>query len=246
MNYHAIHDRLIVRARFRHLVGYCEKHHVKPKSISGSGDPSNIVALTAKEHFVVHHLLIKCYDGEAKKKMQLAFWMMFKRSPHTVRHVTSARTYAWARQQVSDARRGTRRTPETIAKMSAGAMGKAAWNKGIPQTKEVRQKLRAANLGKPSPAKGLRGYKHTPEAIAKIVAAGRRPCSPETRLKISLAQIGKPKPPTFGYKPTPETIAKLRRASQRPRGPLSQETRLKISLALKGRPKLRRVQNACP
>jgi len=41
------------------LVGYFEKHHIIPKCMGGSDSPDNIVALTAREHFVAHQLLVK-------------------------------------------------------------------------------------------------------------------------------------------------------------------------------------------
>ena len=54
MNYLNIYNSIIDRAKTRNLPGYTEKHHVVPKSIGGSDDKSNIVELTAKEHFVCH------------------------------------------------------------------------------------------------------------------------------------------------------------------------------------------------
>ena len=56
--------------------GYHEKHHIIPKSIGGSNDESNLIYLTAKEHFVCHLLLTKMFDGEYKSKMIRAFWMI--------------------------------------------------------------------------------------------------------------------------------------------------------------------------
>lgn len=38
---------------------YCEKHHIIPKCLNGSNDITNLVYLTAKEHYVAHHLLCK-------------------------------------------------------------------------------------------------------------------------------------------------------------------------------------------
>jgi hypothetical protein len=244
MNYQRLYHLIMTKAQSRSLIGYCEKHHIIPRSIGGSNDDDNIARLTAKEHFVAHHLLIKCHIGKEKRKMQLAFWMMFKKSPLTSeRCVSNARTYEWARKQASAARRGVPRTPETLAKMHRFPKGHKPWNTGIPKTDQEKEKLRAAQLGKPSGNKGHH-YKHTPEAIAKIIAAGKRPCSEETKRKISLAQIGVSKPSMIGYKHTPETIEKLRLLGQRPRGPLPLETKMKISAALKGKPKQAKGQNA--
>jgi ribosomal protein L37AE/L43A len=48
---------------------YCEKHHIIPKSLGGLNDKTNLVFLTAREHFVCHKLLPKMLDGLAKHKM---------------------------------------------------------------------------------------------------------------------------------------------------------------------------------
>lgn len=36
---------------------YTEKHHIVPRSLGGNNSASNLVKLTAKEHFVCHRLL---------------------------------------------------------------------------------------------------------------------------------------------------------------------------------------------
>lgn len=64
MNYQAHYDRLIERARERVLTGYVEVHHAVPKCMGGSDDKSNLVQLTAEEHYVAHQLLHKIYPNE--------------------------------------------------------------------------------------------------------------------------------------------------------------------------------------
>jgi len=39
--------------------GYVEKHHIIPKSLGGTNNPSNLVVLTGREHWVAHLLLWK-------------------------------------------------------------------------------------------------------------------------------------------------------------------------------------------
>lgn len=57
--YTKIYFAIINAAKGRLRVGYTETHHIIPKCLGGSDDPSNLVKLTAKEHFVCHHLLTK-------------------------------------------------------------------------------------------------------------------------------------------------------------------------------------------
>ena len=43
--------------------GYVERHHILPRALGGTDDSSNLVALTAREHFLAHMLLAKIYGG---------------------------------------------------------------------------------------------------------------------------------------------------------------------------------------
>ncbi len=70
------HDSIIDRAKNRVLSCYTEKHHIIPRSCGGSDDKSNLVKLTAREHFIVHLLLTKILKGNNKDKMILAFSFM--------------------------------------------------------------------------------------------------------------------------------------------------------------------------
>jgi hypothetical protein len=63
VDYRAHYDRLIERARNRMLDGYVERHHIIPRCIGGSDERSNVVQLTAAEHYVAHQLLVKLHPG---------------------------------------------------------------------------------------------------------------------------------------------------------------------------------------
>lgn len=54
---------------------YCECHHIIPKSLGGSDEKSNLVNLTAREHFIAHRLLVKITEGTAKRSM---WWALHK------------------------------------------------------------------------------------------------------------------------------------------------------------------------
>lgn len=59
--------KLIDKARSRKLTRqdcYIEVHHVIPKSEGGLDEPCNVVALTAREHYICHLLLAKIYDDQ--------------------------------------------------------------------------------------------------------------------------------------------------------------------------------------
>lgn len=45
--------------------GYVERHHIVPVSMGGSDHPSNLIYLTAREHFLAHWMLWKAYRNRA-------------------------------------------------------------------------------------------------------------------------------------------------------------------------------------
>jgi hypothetical protein len=66
MDYKKHYDLLIERAITRLLEGYGEKHHIVPRCMGGTDDATNLVVLTAEEHYVAHQLLIKIYPDNHK------------------------------------------------------------------------------------------------------------------------------------------------------------------------------------
>jgi hypothetical protein len=58
--YRKWYNNLMEKAQNREpLTGYTEKHHILPKCMGGSNHSSNIVILTAREHFLAHIMLAK-------------------------------------------------------------------------------------------------------------------------------------------------------------------------------------------
>lgn len=103
MNYEKIYNSLV---EYRKLIpphGYCENHHILPKSLGGSDSPENLVKLTAREHFIAHLLLAKIHKyGPAHFKMVKAIKMMLSSSPTHERY-TPARTYEFIRKDFATA-----------------------------------------------------------------------------------------------------------------------------------------------
>lgn len=62
MDYKKTYKKLIKSARRQHIDGYYEIHHIVPKAEGGSDDKSNLVKLTARQHYIAHLLLAKIYD----------------------------------------------------------------------------------------------------------------------------------------------------------------------------------------
>lgn len=119
MNYKKHYDLLISTRKEMNRIkrkhdGY-ENHHVIPKSLGGDNSVENLVALTYKEHFIAHYLLLMIYKNlkdeniENKehisnyRKMAYAFWNMCSGRNKINQHNNdgknfkcSARSYAFA------------------------------------------------------------------------------------------------------------------------------------------------------
>jgi len=76
MNYKQIHDSIIDRAKTRVLPKetYTERHHIIPRCMGGPDDKSNLVDLTAREHYVIHKLLTEIYPNHIG--LHKAVWFM--------------------------------------------------------------------------------------------------------------------------------------------------------------------------
>lgn len=193
MNYSKIYDSIIERAKNRKIEGYVERHHIVPKCMGGPNEESNIVELTAREHYIAHKLLVEIYPNH--KKLVYALWGMSNQltSPNNERgYKISSREYERARILFSESMKGREIT-------WAHKISKA--KKGIstgPMPQHIREKISKSNTGK----------KMSREAVEKAKAsrAGFRP-SPETRAKISETHKRKgTKPPYRGIPFTYEGV----------------------------------------
>ena len=75
------YDNLINTAKQRPThEGYFESHHITPRSLGGDNSSTNLVALTAREHYLAHALLFKHYtklqNTDSAYKMALAVQLM--------------------------------------------------------------------------------------------------------------------------------------------------------------------------
>jgi hypothetical protein len=90
--YHRWYYRIINRRIGNTPAGYFEKHHILPKSLGGSNDHSNLIALTVREHYICHLLLVKMTSGVSRYKMLRAVDAFKMAKTGTQRNLT-ARQY---------------------------------------------------------------------------------------------------------------------------------------------------------
>ena len=86
----------------RSIHGYTERHHIVPKSFGGSNNRTNLVRLTARDHFLCHYLLCKISKHRSAEWYSAikAFNMMCARSVTHERYINS-RLYQSMRQHMS-------------------------------------------------------------------------------------------------------------------------------------------------
>lgn len=157
---------------------YFEYHHILPKSLFPLWKKkySNIVALTAREHFFVHELLTKIYPS---KEMHYALRMMAmsnEKSNHKEHYKITSKEY------------------ETLKKENL-CTGRTPWNKGHKTPDDVKQKMMetraktlssmtdeekkrfcpdSGNIGENNPFFGKTHTKDTKEKISKTLKEKNR------------------------------------------------------------------------
>lgn len=119
------------------VVGLTEKHHIIPSSLGGSNDPSNLVALTAREHYVVHLLLARMTTGYIQHKMLKAAWLMACPTKTARDYHVNSRIYESLRAEHAR----LNGTPERRAKTSASMKAYQATNPWTPERREKQRIL---------------------------------------------------------------------------------------------------------
>jgi hypothetical protein len=166
--YKVWHDNIIANGKKRKLIGYKEVHHILPKSLGGSNDKSNLVELTAREHFLVHLLLCKFTIGKEKHKMLYSF--------NAMRYIKSkGRDYKINSKIAQKLRSQLRHSKETKLKMSESQKGNK-YCLGFKHTKESRLKMSNAQKG-------------NKKAVGNTNNLGRK-FSKETKLRMSKSKKG--------------------------------------------------------
>lgn len=174
MDYQTIYEHLIGKAKCRvKPSGYVERHHIIPKWKGGSNSQSNLVWLTAREHYIAHVLLAKWEGGRHWSAVKIVCEIL------GFRH---SRFYAEARKEsaklCSDRMKGDHHymKRKEYRDNQAEVMRKRIKEKGnISARKDVALKISEYKTGwhasNPDHIKGSNNPMKNPETIAKSVAA---------------------------------------------------------------------------
>jgi hypothetical protein len=159
------------------------KHHIVPRHMGGTDDPSNIVELTVEEHAEAHR---KLFEEHGLWQDEIA-WKALSGQ------ITNAEAIKLAQ---SIANKGRKRIFSEEHKMN---MRNGHKNRP-PISEETRKKLSEAAKNRPA---------ITEETRKKISESGKgRIFSQEARKKLSNAKVGS-NHPLFGKSPSPETRKKI-------------------------------------
>jgi hypothetical protein len=228
MNYQKIYDNICSNTKSQNRVKgggvYYEAHHILPKCMGGNGyarqwkTHSNIVLLTAKEHFVVHKLLYCIHPNN--KSIFHGYRMMAKMSAKTNNRNfnISSREYEEIRVEFAKSVSGINapsKRPEVAGKISEALKGRELSQESKDK---VSQTLKEYFKNNENPFKGK---KHSDETKQKLSNSRKgKSVSPKTIEALIKSNLGK--------KRSDETRKLLSdKAKQRP--PMSQEVKDKIS-----------------
>lgn len=158
MKYETWYSELISRAVARGWTRntsplYVECHHILPRSLGGDDSPSNLVYLTAREHYVAHLLLCRFGDTNQKERMLHAM-QRFMYSMRDRSHIKS-RTYGYIKERISQ--------------LKSQKMRNNSLRRGIPHTEEVKKAMSNVRAGVPK----LQSTKLKMSASAKLSWATR-------------------------------------------------------------------------
>lgn len=101
--YTRIYYTIINQAKSRPISTYTETHHIIPKSLGGTNKKENLVALTAREHFICHWLLTKMVESTKHKyQMTNAFsCMLYLENKFHKRYKINSRTFENIKKKIS-------------------------------------------------------------------------------------------------------------------------------------------------
>lgn len=138
MNYRNIYIKIIFKAKYEMKIGkrpaskydkknfkeYYEMHHILPRSLFKRWikRKSNIVALTAREHFFCHQLLIKIWPSQEMYNAVIAF-QRFKK--------LNSKQYEFIRKCCAERMKYLKLSKEGEIRRNTAAKGKHWYNNGI-------------------------------------------------------------------------------------------------------------------
>lgn len=180
MDYHRIYREFIADRKAKPKPdGYTERHHILPRALGGGDDFSNLIALTAREHYFAHCCLAKIHGG--KMWSALAAVAAMAKQDDAWRYFCRRRMVAAARENAA-----YRRRQHMTELWASGAFKRnrqyRAW------TEEEREKRRMLMLGRKTPRESIEKARatrlqHAP-SYSYIHLDGRQFCGTQSDFRL--------------------------------------------------------------
>lgn len=210
MNYSKVYNLLIAAARncsrTKNNTDYYELHHIIPRSKGGPDTPSNLVLLTAREHYIAHHLLYRSYPRDAK--IALAFFMLvsIRGSRVSARQYETLKHAAWPAMAASSRANGYKSRDQKTGFHALSPEQRSANSRKIglktaqdgtgifaatPEERSARSKKAGAASGRLAVEQGTGIHAMSPEQLLESRKRGGKTAATnmplETRLEASAA-----------------------------------------------------------
>jgi hypothetical protein len=138
LKYERWYNSIIGNALDRKLIGYKEVHHIIPRCMGGSDEETNLVELTAREHFICHILLTKFVKDSRYKFRIIRAAILMKSSNRYQDRYINGRLYETVKEEYSKERSGNsfygkNHSKDSCLKISNSKRGKPnnSWNTGL-------------------------------------------------------------------------------------------------------------------
>jgi len=191
------YNQIVKNAQIRITEGYTERHHIQPRSLGGADGQSNLVDLTAREHFVCHWLLTKMTTGEDHYKMLNALRMMRAEKAGQQRYETviTGRVYESIKQEYAQ-----------LQSIKVSGKNNPMYGDKFYRSEDGKQRQRDAIVGDNNGAK----QEHVRQKISQSkLGQKREPFSDEWRAKMAAKKQGENNP-RFGTIVSEDTKQKMR------------------------------------
>ena len=132
-------------------------HHIVPKHMGGTDDPTNLVELTIEEHAEAHKKLYEEYGREEDKIAWMGLSGQIGKEEIVKRVLSEAGK--------KSARMNKEIQKESGRKTGLANKGKTPWNKGKKMSEEFKETLRNSSKVNPPSRKGA---KHSEESKARM------------------------------------------------------------------------------
>ena len=193
--YHKLVDSAKLRGNRKNakqLLGYVESHHIIPRCMGGDNTVSNIVHLTAREHFVCHLMLTRMVSDIAiSHSLSLALWSF--RMSASDRKPLTAWEYEYARKKAAAAtsvqHTGKEISQETRDKISIARKGRISNRLGATMSEDAKRRISETKKAKAAECASRPMSQVTKEKLS-LAHTGKK-LTEETKLKMSKSHIGK-------------------------------------------------------